>query len=491
MVKRLFYTILFLLGGFSTATSQSGQVPIDIGKEVEKRILPPVLIEGEDAKTTSLRERMEHLNIPGISLAIIKDGEIILAEGFGKAHSTGNQPVTSATLFQAASLSKPVTASAVLSLVVDGNADLDEDINRYLESWNLPDNGFTNHEPVTIRRLLNHTAGVNVHGFNGYPAGQDDYPVLRDILEGSGSTNSESIKVIHTPGSQWQYSGGGYTVIQQILEDISGHSFTEIMKQTVFESLDMTGSTFEQNLPDSLREIAANAHVRGNFPLPTGWHIYPEKAAAGLWTTPSDLALWISEIQNAVINNESKIFTVAAAREMLIPDHGGWGLGVQINSKGDSLHFSHSGANEGFRSYLIGFVNQRHGIVIMTNSDNGSMIVPEITRTVAYHLNWPQYQPSIRTVVDLDPEKLDVFSGIYELETGIPLEITPGNNKLYVSVSGEHVAEFLPVSDTTFFDVSTDVRIEFLPAATGETDELKLIIEQHKLSGYRSDSFDR
>jgi CubicO group peptidase (beta-lactamase class C family) len=485
MIRKVFHILILFVFTTNSSCAQSEYSTVDIGEEIEYRLLPPVLIEGESPDTYTLEDRMAHLRIPGISIAVINGGVLEWAGGFGVLTAGNNEPVTASTLFQAASMSKPVAATAVLYLSEEGTVDLDEDVNGYLTSWILPANRHTESVPVTLRRLLNHTAGVNVHGFPGYPASQEKLPELREILEGSGSVNTGPIRVQSMPGSQWRYSGGGYTIIQQVIEDVTNKSFSDVMHELVLEPLEMTNSTYTQPLPKVMEREAASGHTNGDSPVTGGWHQYPEQAAAGLWTTPTDVARWIIDKQQTLQNSNGEILSAETVKEMFTPNMGGWGLGPDIAGRGSSLNFSHSGSNEGFSCFMTGFAETGQGIIIMTNSDNGSRLVMEILRTAAYHFDWPDYKPASRSVAEVDTQVLQNYTGLFQLATGMPLEISISGKGLEIKIPGQQKLIFLPSSETTFFDTTSEIEISFSSSDEDKAEELKLIFGSREIIGNR------
>jgi len=171
-----------------------------------------------------------------VSIALINDGRIEWARGYGTLEAAGKATVTPETLFQAASISKSLTAMVTLRLVEQGKLDLDSDVNKRLVSWKVPENEFTKEQKVTVRRLLAHTAGVTVPGFLGYEVGET-LPTLRQILDGEKPANSAPIRVDMTPGGKFRYAGGGYVILQQLIMDVSGKSFPELMQKTLLHQL--------------------------------------------------------------------------------------------------------------------------------------------------------------------------------------------------------------------------------------------------------------
>jgi CubicO group peptidase (beta-lactamase class C family) len=275
---------------------------------------------------------MEHHNVPGISIAVINDGKIEWARGYGLADVAEGRPVTTTTLFQAASISKPVAATAALTLVEEGSLELDRNVNEWLVSWKMPENDYTAVQPVTLRELLTHSAGTTVHGFPGY-ARSAQIPNAIGVLDGEG--NTDPIRVDIVPGSQWRYSGGGYTAMQLLLTDVAGMSFAAIMRERVLGPAGMSESTYEQPLPESRWSQAATGYRPDSSEVEEKWHVYPEQAAAGLWTTPTDLAHFAIAVQQAYAGESESMLSQEMAEAMLTPDENDWGLGPGIMGGGD------------------------------------------------------------------------------------------------------------------------------------------------------------
>jgi len=340
-------------------------------------------------QTTKLADRMAALHVPGVSIAVIHDGKIEWARGFGVTR-IGGPPVTPDTLFQAASISKPVAAMAVLHLVQSGKLSLDADVNQYLKTWKLPANSFTGQTKVTIRELLTHTAGLTVHGFAGYASGAP-LPTLVQVLNGEQPANSAPIRVDTQPGTIWRYSGGGYVIAQQLVQDVTGQPFPKLMHDTVLGPIGMTKSTYEQPLPNNrLAEIAIPYQANGQ-PVPGGPHIYPEMAPAGLWTTPSDLARYAMEVQKSLAGKSNRVLSAAMTSQMLTAGLNHQGLGPGLGGSEKYPYFTHGGSNEGYKCNLMAY-NNGDGVVIMTNGDNGGQLASEIQRSVAREYGWPDFQ---------------------------------------------------------------------------------------------------
>jgi CubicO group peptidase (beta-lactamase class C family) len=336
----------------------------------------------------TLQELMERFGVPGVSMAVIKDFQIAWAKAYGQADVTTKSPVTPETMFQAASISKPVTAFAVMRLVDAGNLSLDEDVNRYLKSWKVPENEFTRGRPVTLRALLSHTSGTgDGFGFPGYSPSAER-PTLVQILNGEKPSNVGRVFWERPPYTAYKYSGGGTVIVQLLLTDTLGKPFHEIMRELVLDPVGMKNSTYEQPLPPQRDSNAARAHDGRGRAMDAKWHVYPEQAPAGLWTTPTDLAKLAIELQKA-LRSESKILSRGAAQEMVTPvGTGPYAVGFSIEQRKEGWYFGHGGSNWGFQCNLIAHRLKGYGFVVMTNSDSGGRLNGEVETRVATACDW-------------------------------------------------------------------------------------------------------
>jgi len=354
-------------------------------QRVESGLLPETA-SGTKPERMTLSARMGHYHVPAVSIAVVNGGRIEWARGYGELQAGGGKKVDSDTLFQAASISKPVAAMTAMRLVELGKLSLDEDVNIKLRSWKVPDNEFTKTQKVTLRRLLSHTAGVTVHGFRGYAA-NEPVPALLQVLDGVKPANSPPIRVDIVPGTEWRYSGGGYVIVQQLIEDVTGKPFAEVANELVIRPLGMTRSAYQQPLSDALASNAAHAHDGDGRPIEGRWHTYPERTAAGLWTTPSDLARVILAMQTP-----GKALQPKSADEMLNVVRDKYGLGFGVEATAGARSFSHGGANEGFRCMLFGYRDSGRGAVVMTNGDAGGALAAEVLRAISAEYGWPGYK---------------------------------------------------------------------------------------------------
>jgi CubicO group peptidase (beta-lactamase class C family) len=443
-------------------------------RRIEHGLLPGTLIKGAPPATMELVERMRFHKVPGVSIAVIQDGRVEWARGFGVKEAGKSDPVTPETMFQAASISKPITALAALRLVQDGRLNLDEDVNAKLVSWHVPENELTRAQKVTLRRLLSHTAGLTVHGFPGYAA-DEAVPTLVQVLDGVKPANTAPIRVDILPGLMWRYSGGGYMVVQQLLIDVTKKPFPDLMREKVIAPLGLRHSTYEQPLPASLAAMAATGHEDGQ-PVKGHWHTYPEMAAAGLWTTPTDLALIAIEIQRALAGRSDKVIAQGTARQMLTPQMEDYGLGPGVEGEGARTRFLHNGKNEGFEAAWMAYETTGQGVVVMANGSGGARLAQEIIRTIASEYGWLDFKPKERALATVDPKIFESYAGTYEFKLSpartINVVVTTEQGRLYAVLNEAPKEEWLPSSETEFFSTASEPTLQFVKDAQGRFSQL-------------------
>ena len=424
-----------------TAQDQDrAELPTEARRVIARVHLAP-LPEAAD-RTASLAERMALYDVPGVSLAVLRDGAIAWAAGFGVREAGRAEPVTERTLFQAASISKPMTALGVMRLVQEGRLDLDADVNRYLTSWRVPANG--DWQPrITLRQLLSHSAGTTVHGFVGYRPDRP-LPTLPQLLDGTPPANSGPVRVTALPGTIFRYSGGGTSIVQQVLEDVTGQPFADLMREIVLDPLEMADSTFAQPLPAALHDRAATGHRDDGAPVPGRWHVHPERAAAGLWTTPSDLLRAALEVRRARVGG-GRILSQASAETILTRGAAGdVGVGFFVGGEGDRRRIGHGGDNVGFKALLDVYVERGAGIAAMANGDLGHELIDEIVGAVAREEGWPVPPGegfgtfrAPRATVDAEPAALAALAGVYQLRPDYRLTLTQVDGRLLLGAPGQ------------------------------------------------------
>lgn len=412
-------------------------------RSVETSLLPAVVFDDAQPETWTIAERMKRWNIPGVSVAVIDDGKIIWTAGYGVIAADKPDLVTPRTRFQSASISKPVTATAALQLVQRGKVGLDTDVNLALKRWKLPASAFTKDQPVTLRQLLSHTGGIAGGGFPGYSHGSP-MPTLLQLLAGLPPANTPPVVSEARPGEQWSYSGGGYQIVQLLIEDSSGRPFTDFVADHIFRPVGMHDSVYTLPRAGSF----AHGHSARGTAVAGGWHDYPEAAAAGLWSTPGDLARFALALAAAYRGEPSPLIDPATARQMMTLVKGDSGLGVRLLGSGDTLAFRHDGVNEGFRATWILHPSTGDGAVVMTNGNNGGAITNEILRAVARVHGWPDHQPRKRATVTLDPAVLSARTGVW-------VATSEGEQVRFpVRLEGRGLAIELPRGTSTFIATS-------------------------------------
>ena len=336
--------------------------------------------------------QMKKRGIPGLSLAIIEDGKIVREQGYGFTDKSGRTPVAASTLFQAGSVSKSVAALGALHLVDKGMLSLDEDVNTKLRTWTVPQNKFTDARKVTLRLILSHTAGLTVFGFPGYRANAP-IPTLVQILNGEKPANTAAIRVDRTPGKEWKYSGGGYVVMQQMVLDVTSKPFPQFMDEAVLEPLGMTSSTYSQPLPDNMAARAAKGYggifgqrINGER------NVYPEMAAAGLWTTAGDLARFAIGIQNAISGRSNPVISQPLTRQMLTIQQKNDGLGLFLKGTGKTLRFEHNGVDAGFDAAMKAYAYLGKGAAVMINQNDDGKVMHQIFAAIGEQYHWPDYK---------------------------------------------------------------------------------------------------
>ena len=397
-----------------------------------------------DSLDAFIRAQMAMRKIPGLSLAIVDKGKVVYAKGYGVTAPGGKTPVSAETLFLAGSVSKSVAAMGALKLVEAGTLSLDGDVNDKLTTWKVPDNGYTGTEKVTLRRILSHSAGTTVHGFAGYEVGTP-VPTLVQILDGTPPANSAAVRVDTTPGELWRYSGGGYTVMQLLMDDVTGQPFDQWMAANVLGPLGMTRSSFAQPPSTEMAPSTASGQYAPGNPVPGRWHLYPEMAAAGLWTTATDLARFITGVQQSYAGTSNPVISQAMTREMLTNVKNDDGLGVFLDTTTGGLFFLHGGRDEGFDAYMGGYAETGQGVAIMINANDNSGMMRRIYEFVAREYAWPGSAPQFALTPEKVPSaRLESFGGRYEVANNQMLTLVAKGGKLVAIIDGLPDRVFIP-----------------------------------------------
>jgi CubicO group peptidase (beta-lactamase class C family) len=456
-------------------------------ERVEHGLLAALQIAGRPAETFAIGDRMLRYAVPGAAVAVVDDGEISWASGYGVRRAGSNEAVHATTLFQAASISKAVSAVVVLALVEAGDIGLDDDVNRHLRSWQLPASAHTAGQPVTLRHLLSHTAGTTVPGFPGYPAGTV-LPDVPSILSGTGGANTPAVESFTTPGSVTQYSGGGTTIVQLLITEVTGRPFDELIRDLVLAPFGMVDSAFDQPPAAHRAGRTAVGHDDAGRPTPGDHHVYPELQAAGLWTTAVDLGRWVIGVQQVLRGDRTGPISRAMA-ELMITEigDGPFGLGPEMGGDGELRRFGHSGGNEGFRSQVDGLVHRPVGAAILTNANGGTTLAAEIRRAVAAEYGWGPLGAPPLELAEVDPALLASYAGSYVGPFDRPMKLrfeadADGRGELF-SPAPYGRRRMLPLGPTTFLDEETGATLE-VHATDGAVERIAVLVDGAELMAF-------
>ena len=413
--------------------------------------LAPSIIFGDTIPKLNVEKRMKETSIQGLSIAVIRDYKIEWAKGYGWADVEENRKVTTDTRFQAASISKSINSMGVLKLVEAGKLDPEADINNYLTGWKFPYDSISKNKKISVYNLLSHTAGLDIHGFPGYKK-TDSLPNIQEILDGKRPANTKAVRSLFEPGTKFKYSGGGTTISQHVLTNVTKSNYADWMQKNVLEPIGMTNSSYQQ--PPTVTNNLATGYYGNGKPVTGKYHIYPEQAAAGLWTTPTDLARYIIECQLALEGRSKKVLSSAMMKKRLTPYiDSNAALGVFIENRKGQLYFNHNGGNEAFLCTSYGSLQGGNGVVIMINGDNFA-VVGELLNSVATVYDWKGfYTPTFRKSVILPKDTLQQFVGKFLLQKDT-LSISFCGNDLCIRQNGQPAGGFqMLFSDNSNFSI--------------------------------------
>ena len=443
-------------------------------------------VPGQYGSPSTLHQRMEQTCTPAISVGVVDNFEVAWARGFGTLGGE-QEPATANTPFQSGSISKPVFALAVMKLAETGIIDLDADINDYLTSWHLPaKDGW---QPrVTLRQLLSHSAGTTVHGFPGYPP-SGPWPTVPQVLDGGVPANTPPVVVDILPGTQFRYSGGGTTIAQQVVVDVTGTPFPQLMRELIFDPVGMTDSGYEQPPPSAFAKRVAKGYPLNGIEMPGGYHVYPEMAAAGLWTTAADLAQLGAEMMRALRDNTSKLALASeTVRSMLRPQLPNQelgqdfvGLGWYCAGKEQNFRFFHEGWNHGYVATMLMLPAIGKGAAVMVNSNQGWMMRGEVIAAVGRECGWPVLK-DIPEIIGVVPDV--AYAGTYESASG-KVVVTRADSHLLVEFARQPALAVYPATDGGFAAGAINLRLRFAGDDAARPSELTVV------NGSKSEAFKR
>ncbi len=401
-----------------------------------------------DGKLYNLSERMKQYNVAGLSVAVIDNYQIVWAKGYGYADKKEGRKVTTNTLFEPGSISKSLNAVGILQLAQQGKLDLYQDINQYLVNWKFPYDTVSHGKKITTAQLLSHTAGLSVHGFPGYQR-DSVIPAVTDILDGRPPSNTEAIRSVTEPGKETRYSGGGILITQQMLADLTKQPYEQYMYEHVLHPLEMNNSSFNQPPAASQRKNLATGYKSNGNEVPGNYFVYPEKAAAGLWTTPTDICKYIVEMQQAYQGKSSKLLNQEMVKLHVTPYKNDVAMGTFQQVRDGEKYFDHTASNEGFTGLFIGGLTNGKGAAIFVNSDDAT-IAFELVNSIALAYNWAGFKkPEQITTVPVNDTITSKYIGEYILD-GFFSEIKKGKDGLYLWTDG--------INSKMYFTSTTDFR---------------------------------
>jgi CubicO group peptidase (beta-lactamase class C family) len=432
-------------------------------QQVESGLISHYEPTSHKTQAYSLSERMAEFRVPGVSVAVINGGKLDWAKGYGVRAAGEAGTVDTETLFQAASISKTVAALAILRLFEARGLSLDADVNDYLKSWRVPPvDGW---QPrLTLRLLLSHSAGTTVHGFLGY-SHTEAVPTLVQLLDGAAPANSDPVRVDTVPGTQFRYSGGGTSIAQQVAMDITGKPFNDIAREFVFEPLGMTRSLYEHPVSPPYHANAARAHYSTGARVEGNWHIHPELAAAGLWTTPTDILRMALAIQSAYKGEASPVSQDVASAMLtaaIRDETYRLGLGTFLNEANGLRQFGHGGDNVGYKNSFKAYYDNEFGVdggyAIMTNGDQGDPLIQEIVASLTRAYGWEDVQPNVSLNA---PIPADWCVGTYRLASGFNFAVALKGDTMSIQPDGQAPLELEPFAGTQFHIAALKASVTF------------------------------
>ena len=422
----------------------------------------------------SINDQMQSYKLKGLSIAVIDNFEVVWTKAYGLSESENKTAVSPKTVFQAGSMSKTVNALALLKWAEDEGIDLDADVNSLLKSFQVPNKNNRADRVVTLRMLLSHTAGLSVHGFGGYRK-PDNLPSVLQILNGEKPANSRPVFPTIPPNTEFLYSGGGTTLSQLILMENTGASYEQYVRQNIFEPLKLANSFYSVELDQYDQQEVAHAHVKNGKPIKNLYNYYPESAAAGLWTNPTDLATILIDLQESLRGNKAQVLSQSAAREMITPPlpKGLTALGVFAYKKGDETYLYHSGSTRGFLGEFIISSTTGQGLVVMINGED-SRIINEIKESVAQAYQWPGFEPKEKADISFSDTDVQAYSGTYQFKKR-QVTIRYEKEAFSISEKGKWSGKLIPLSRTSFVveGINPETTIEFETNEDGVVTEIK------------------
>jgi len=440
--------VLFLFYSLGVSAEQ-----LNFDEEMFKNSLKPAAVFKNKNTDFKLFERMKYYGASAVSIVVIKNNNFVFTKAFGSLSKNCNTPVNEQSLFQAASLSKAITALAIMHLRQTLNLPLDEPLNNYLQSWQLEGG-----QSVTLRQLLSHTAGVNNTSYQGYEP-STKLPNLLNILNGTSESNK--VSVVSSKG-KYKYSGGGYMIVQQLIEDITKRNFSEYMRSEFFAKFSAKQSHFDVIKYSKEKNIAKGHGFSGNM-YPNSWFNYPQKAAAGLWSTPTDLANLLAAYMKSYQGVDNRMISIRSAKEITTVIDSKMGLGFGVHSEGINLHIDHGGWTKGYRAYMTAFPERGDAVVVMANSNNSNRLIEEIMRSISNQLDWDAYKSQTFDLANWEQTKIKSFAGTYMIEpAGFSVEMIEHGDYFEMNTPRGTTHQLYPISENALVMIEDGTLVNVL-----------------------------
>lgn len=460
----LLLAIALPLGWLTAQTAYPKEVEEQI-KQFENSLSGRVQIKGKE--NSNIADRMAHYKVMGMSIAVVHDYKVVWAKGYGWADEKEKRPVTTATLFEPGSISKSLNAVGILKLVQDKKLDLHTDINTYLTSWKFPYDEVSMGKKITLAHLLSHSAGLNVHGFPGYDL-MEKIPTVPQVLDGQPPANTPAVRSQFEPGLRFQYSGGGTTISQLLLTDVTHQPYDQFMYENVLKPIGMVNSFYTQPPAMDKRSMCATGYHGNGNEVPHKFHVYPEQGAAGLWMTPSDLCQYIIETQLAYEGKSSKVLNQEMTKLRLTPyNDESSALGVFIDNRDGALYFQHSAGNEGFCGQYYASLEGGDGVAFFLNTDEYGLI-PEVLNSVASVYDWKGfYGPITKKVVKVSDKILQTYVGVYMVQKNTFVNIMKRKDGYYQFADGNYYKMYF-TNKADYFNMEVETEKHFVTDASGK-----------------------
>jgi CubicO group peptidase (beta-lactamase class C family) len=427
-------------------------------KSLEKGLYRAVYFKGQRPEKLRLLDRMAFYKVPGLTLAVMDRFQIEWVKTYGYKDIVQYRKLTPETAFQAGDLSQPVSATVAVQLVEEKRLDLNEQLGVYFVETAFAGRKFKPSVSILmdLASLLNHTSGFYPWNSSGYSR-TSAIPDLAQVLRGEEPAQNYNSFRGFDPEAGTRFSDFNYVLLEKYLEDRTGRKLAELAKEKIFERLALNNTFF--GLPVS--EDIASGHMREGPEVDGIWYKYPEQAARGLWSTPSDYLRFVVELVECARGKKDGLVSPELARQMLSPQAPGSGYGFRLEGEHEKFKIYMKGKTRGYRSALLIYPYLSQGVVVMTNSENGGVLIDEVLRGLSAIYDWPDFKPEEKTLFRLDSSIYKQYCGCYQVNDSYFLDVSYENYYLIVHPTGQSPTKFYVETQSIFFSVDPFIRIKF------------------------------